>query len=115
MSQLSDAICKIRKALGTQAEAAEKLQVKQNTLSQYETGRVTPSFPVLMRLYIHAPHGPDRQFIHEYLTARMKTDHPAQVIEDIVIADSFLNITPQAETPHRRQDLERFAARSEER
>lgn len=108
MSKLSEAIRQIRKDLGTQTEAARNLGIKQSTLSQYETGLVKPSFGVLMRIYNLAPPGPDRQFIHEYLTSRM--NNRPDLVEDIAAGFNFINETTPAGTPHRTQDLEQFAA-----
>jgi transcriptional regulator with XRE-family HTH domain len=108
MSKLSEAICRIRKSLGTQTDAARTFGIKQNTLSQYEAGLVDPSFGVLMRIYNLAPLGPDRQFILEHLTSQMKTDRP-ELVEDIAAGYNFLHQTPPAETPHQIHDLEEFA------
>ena len=107
MSELSEAIHRIRKHLGTQTEVAQKLGIKQSTLSQYETGGVVPSFGVLMRLYPLAPRGPDHEFITEYLTSRMKADRP-DLIRNIAATYDLLCKNP-AETPHEAQDLKQFA------
>ena len=108
MSKLSGAIHQIRKRLGTQTDVARKLGIKQSTLSQYETGRVVPSFGVLMGIQNLAPRGPDREFIHEYLKLRMKAERPG-LIEQIEAAYNLLREPKSAETPHEPQELEQFA------
>ena len=43
----------------TQAALAERLKIKQTTISQYETGRAEPSLEVMMRLQHLMPDGGD--------------------------------------------------------
>lgn len=52
MRDLREVILQIRQGLGlTQTEFARRLGIKPNTVSQYETGTITPSTEVLLRLH----------------------------------------------------------------
>ncbi|HYW47254.1 MAG TPA: helix-turn-helix transcriptional regulator [Bryobacteraceae bacterium] len=58
----------------TQEEMAERLRIKRNTISQYETGRAAPSLEVLIRLgdLAMAPSVTDlRIAIHEQVRSRI--------------------------------------------
>ena len=109
MSELSEAIRRIRVSLGTQAEVAKRLGVKRNTVSQYETGDAAPSFPVLMRLHSLAADGPDRAAVYQYLESTMERFDDVGVLEDLLAGNMIVMTTPPTDNPHNLADLERFA------
>jgi transcriptional regulator with XRE-family HTH domain len=92
----------------------DALGVKQNTISQYETGRAVPSIGVLVKLHALAPDGPEKQFLRDYTIQQLKLgprSHPELaegVFESLTSREELLKkITP----PKGRRDpqLQRFA------
>ena len=70
MGDISVTIREVRQALGMrQADLADELKVKRNTISQYETGTAKPSTVVLARLYNIAPPGQWKDAVHERLVS----------------------------------------------
>ena len=71
MLKLTDAIQAIRQRAGeTQVRFADELGIAQNTLSQYETGKVVPSFAVLTELFRRAGTDEEKQTVLEALKQR---------------------------------------------
>jgi transcriptional regulator with XRE-family HTH domain len=99
-----------------QADLAEELKVKRNTVSQYETGDAKPSTVVMARLYNLAPPGQWKDAVHKHLVSDFKgafPEHPElaeSVVADIATSESVLSQFPSTKNPRRAEQLARFAA-----
>lgn len=117
MDELSVTIREIRQALGMrQADLADQLNIKRNTISQYETGRAKPSTMVLTRLYNMSPPGKWKNAVHDYLVADFRGAYPEHpelaetVFTDIATSELVLAQFPSTKNERRGQQLARFAA-----
>jgi len=117
VSDISATIREVRQALGMrQADLAEVLKVRRNTISQYETGTAKPSTVVLARLYNISPPGQWKSAVHAYLVSDFRGSFPEHpelaeaVIADIATSESVLAQFPPTKNERRSQQLARFAA-----
>lgn len=117
MGDISVTIREVRQALGMrQADLADELKVKRNTISQYETGTAKPSTVVLARLYNIAPPGQWKDAVHERLVSDFRGAYPEHpelaeaVVADIATSESVLAQFPPTKNERRAEQLARFAA-----
>jgi transcriptional regulator with XRE-family HTH domain len=116
MEDLPAAVRAVRQALGMrQADLAEALKVKRNTISQYETGDATPSFLVLTRLYNVAP--PDwKSAFRDRLVSDFRADYPEHpelaeaVVQDLSSSETILHQFPKTKNMRRGSQLQRLAS-----
>lgn len=120
MHNFPGVVRQIREGLNLNQKAfSAMLGVKQNTVSQYETGDATPSMEVLIRLHGVAPPGKWKDAIHDRLISMVKSvqsnypeldeDIAKDVVQLLTSGDALLAQLPPTETRTQHSQLMRFA------
>lgn len=106
----------IRSQMGlSQKDLSQLLGVKQNTISQYETGIAKPSINVLARLYNLPLPGDLREAVRKRIAADLNAEFPEHpefhgaLIEDIASAEKIVTSFPPPKSPARAEQLTRLA------